>query len=151
ASLRVVRTGVEPRRELSALVDPGGSFSIPHLEPGSYRIESRAPGYLPESTDVRIPHAGEGSGLRVRLRSLRTLALEAHRPLVRRVFATRELQHTATVRETQRGAPPDWPGSTLEHLSTLVEQTAYAPAEPTPEHVQAIERHANELLQGRDP
>jgi hypothetical protein len=96
---------------------------------------------------VRIPHAGEGTGLRVRLRSLRTLALDAHRPLLRHVFPAREQQHTATVRETLRGAPPLWPRPALEQLSSLVEQTAYAPNEPTAEQVQQIEAAANELLE----
>jgi hypothetical protein len=148
AALRVVRSD---GREVTATVRPDGSFSIPQLEPGAYRVESRAPGYALEASELRIPHAGEGSGLRVRLRSLRTLALEAHRPLLRRVFPTRELQHTATVRETLRSAPTDWSGPTLERLSELVEHTAYAPGEPTVEHVHAIEVHAEELLQRRDP
>jgi hypothetical protein len=138
-------------REVAATVKPDGSFSIAKLELGAYRVESRAPGYALEASEVRIPHAGEGTGLRVRLRSLRTLALEAHRPLLRRVFPTRELQHTATVRETLQSAPLDWSGPTLEHLSDLVERTAYAPDEPTVEHVRAIEVHADELLQRRDP
>jgi hypothetical protein len=148
AALRVVRTD---GRETTATVKPDGSFSIPQLEPGAYRVESRAPGYALEKSEVRIPHAGEGSGLRVRLRSLRTLALEAHRPLLRRVFPTRELQHTATVRETLRNAPPDWSGPTLDRLSELVEHTAYAPDEPTVEHVRSIEVHAEELLHRGDP
>jgi hypothetical protein len=148
AALRVVRSD---GREVTATVKPDGSFSIPQLEPGAYRVESRAPGYALEASELRIPHAGEGSGLRVRLRSLRTLALEAHRPLLRRVFPTRELQHTATVRETLRSAPTDWSGPTLERVSELVEHTAYAPGEPTVEHVHAIEVHAEELLQRRDP
>lgn len=148
AALRVVRSD---GREVAATVKPDGSFSIPRLEPGTYRVESRAPGYALEASEVRIPHAGEGTGLRVRLRSLRTLALKAHWPLLRRVFPTRERQHTATVRETLRAAPSDWSGPTLEHLSDLVEQTAYAPGEPTVEHVRAIEGHAEELLQRDDP
>jgi hypothetical protein len=148
AVLRVVRSD---GREIAAAVNPDGGFSIPRIEPGVYRVESRAPGYALEASEVRIPHAGEGSGLRVRLRSLRTLALEAHRPLLRRVFPTRELQQTATVRETLRSAPADWSGPTLERLSELVEHTAYAPGEPTVEHVHAIEMHAEELLQRRDP
>lgn len=147
AALRVVRGD---GREVTAAVKPDGSFSIAALEPGAYRVESRAPGYALEASEVRVPHAGEGTGLRVRLRSLRTLALEAHRPLLRRVFPTRERQHTATVRETLRSAPPDWSGPTLERLSTLVEHTAYAPDEPTVDHVHAIEVHADELLQRQD-
>jgi hypothetical protein len=147
AALRVVRVD---GREVAATVKPDGRFAIPQLEPGAYRVESRAPGYALEASEVRIPHAGEGTGLRVRLRSLRTLALEAHRPLLRRVFPTRERQHTATVRETLRSAPRDWSGPVLERLSALVEHTAYAPDEPTLEHVNAIEVHADELLQRQD-
>jgi Carboxypeptidase regulatory-like domain len=147
AALRVVRSD---GREASASVQPDGSFSIPQLEPGAYRLESRAPGYALEATEVRIPHAGEGNGLRVRLRSLRTLALEAHRPILRRVFPAREQQHTATVRETLRNAPVEWAGPALERLSALVEHTAYAPDEPTVEHVKAIEVHADQLLEPRD-
>jgi hypothetical protein len=137
-------------REASASVQPDGGFSIPYLEPGAYRLESRAPGYALEASEVRIPHAGEGNGLRVRLRSLRTLALEAHRPILRRVFPAREQQHTATVRETLRNAPAEWAGPALERLSTLVEHTAYARDEPTVDHVQAIEVHTGELLEPRD-
>jgi hypothetical protein len=148
AALRVVRSDGS---EIAAPVRADGSFSIPRLEPGAYRFEARAPGYAVEASEVRIPHAGEGTGLRVRLRSLRTLALEAHRPLLRRVFPTRELQHTATVRETLRSAPPTWSGSSLESLTGLVERTAYAPDEPMVEHVRAIEAHADALLQRNDP
>jgi hypothetical protein len=143
AALRVIRND---GREVSAAVKADGSFSIPQLEPGAYRVEARAPGYALEASDVRIPHAGEGTGMRVRLRSLRTLALEAHRPLLRRVFPAREQQQTATVRETLRSAPAEWAGPALERLSALVEHTAYAPDEPSVEHVQAIEVHAAELL-----
>jgi Carboxypeptidase regulatory-like domain len=143
AALRVTRAD---GLSFVAQIARDGSFAIQRLDPGMYRVEARAPGYAIEASSVRIPHAGEGTGLRVRLRSLRTLALDAHRPLLRQVFPTRELQHTATVRETLRGAPSVWPRPALEQLSTLVEQTAYAPNEPTAEQVQQIESGAGDLL-----
>lgn len=147
ATLRVARSD---GAAMVARVSADGSFAIAALAPGAYRIEARAPGYALEATEVRIPHAGEGSGLRVRLPSLRTLALEAHRPLMRRVFPAREQQNTATVRETLLGAPPDWSRPPLERLSDLVEHTAYAPDEPRDEHVQAIEQQAAEFLDDRE-
>jgi hypothetical protein len=42
AALRVVRSD---GREASASVQPDGSFSLPYLEPGAYRLESRAPAH----------------------------------------------------------------------------------------------------------
>ncbi|HKP59246.1 MAG TPA: carboxypeptidase-like regulatory domain-containing protein [Polyangiales bacterium] len=143
AALRVTRSD---GLSFVAQIARDGSFAIARLEPGVYRVEARAPGYAIEASSVRIPHAGEGSGLRVRLRSLRTLALDAHRPLLRQVFPAREQQHTATVRETLLRAPSVWPRVALEQLSTLVEQTAYAPNEPTAEQVQQIENGAGDLL-----
>ena len=143
AALRVTRSD---GLSFVAQIARDGSFAIARLEPGVYRVEARAPGYAIEASSVRIPHAGEGSGLRVRLRSLRTLALDAHRPLLRQVFPAREQQHTATVRETLLRAPSVWPRVELEQLSTLVEQTAYAPNEPTAEQVQQIENGAGDLL-----
>ncbi len=142
ATLRVARSD---GLLIAAPVQRDGSFSIPKLEPGAYRVEARAPGYAVEATEVRIPHAGEGKGLRVRLRSLRALALEAHRPILRRVFPTREQQHTATVRETLDRAPETWPRPALEQLSDLVERAAYGPEDPTVDHVRAIEGRAHEL------
>lgn len=137
-----------------------GSFAASALAPGLYRVEASAPGYALATSELRVPHAGEGSGLRVRLRSLRTLALEAHRPLVRRLFGTRELQLSATPREAlQRagslvlpplsasGEPADRPAAeALATLTDLVERVAYAPSTPTPEQVDAIERHTHALI-----
>ena len=142
ATLRVARSD---GLSIAAQVHRDGSFSLPTLDPGTYRVEARAPGYAVESSDVRVPHAGEGKGLRVRLRSLRALALEAHRPLLRRVFPTREQQHTATARETLRNAPSSWPQGAIEHVTEMVEQTAYGGEEPTADQVRAIEGKTREL------
>jgi len=158
--------GSEQAAAIGAPVAADGRFAVAALPPGHYRFEARAPGYALESSELRIPHAGEGAGLRVRLRSLRTLALEAHRPLVRRVFATRESQIAATPREALRQAAPLWPRSLvppaatpdrakpsgdapsreLERVTELVEQTAFSAREPTVEQVQAIEDAMTELL-----
>jgi Carboxypeptidase regulatory-like domain len=140
-------------------VGADGGFSVAALPPGLYRLEASAPGYALATSEFKVPHAGEGAGLRVRLRSLRTLALEAHRPLVRRLFATREQQLAATPREVlQRagplalpplsasGAPTRSGSDELAALTDLVERTAYAPATPTSEQVDAIEQHTHALI-----
>ena len=142
ATLRVARSD---GLLIAAQVHRDGSFSIPTLDPGTYRVEARAPGYAVEASEVRVPHSGEGRGLRVRLRSLRTLALEAHRPLLRRVFPTREQQHTATARETMQKAPSVWPKPAIEQLTAMVEHSAYGVDEPTVDEVRAIEGKAREL------
>jgi hypothetical protein len=118
-----------PNVELQAETD--GRFETASLPPALYEVCVRCAGYAALTFQLQIPHAGTGSGLRVSLRNLRGLALDAYAPLAQRLLHSESAREQSTVRETLAAAKSGkLAGPAFEALSAHVETIAYA--EPTP-------------------
>jgi hypothetical protein len=128
-----------------------GRFRSPVLRADLYRVLASAPGYAPTQFELRVPHTGTGSGIRVALRSLRIAALDAHAPIARRVIGSEARLQVATVRETLRAAVGGKRSSqALTRLTLLVEQTVYARPAPTPRDLEQIQQAAGAAIADLD-
>jgi len=124
-----------------------GEFSSGSLATGHYRVRVLSPGYEPAAFELTIPHHGRGSDLRVALRSLRALALNAYAEVADRAVTQGE-PCTATVRETLAAAiSGGLTGPSFEPLAQSVEQIAYARAVPFEDDLRAVQRTAATALQ----
>jgi hypothetical protein len=133
--------------ELRLEADGGGHFASPDLAAAEYRVLVWMAGYAPARFHVRIPHAGTGSGVRVALRNLRGLALDAYAALAERVFASEATSSMATVRETLAAAASGAPS--LQQVSMRVEELAYARTMPTEDDLDALQREIDAAIADR--
>jgi len=135
--------------ELQTAAD--GRFASAVLANDSYQIRVSSAGYASTAFDVRIPHLGTGSGIRVALRSLRAAALDAHAPVARRVLNSEARLQVATVRDTlQAAVSGERAGATLAQLTELVEHVAYARPVPHDRDLCEVERVATRALADLD-
>jgi hypothetical protein len=119
-------------------------FRSPELEPGVWTLRVCAPGYRELTGTLAVPHRGEWSDVRVRLASLRTVAVLAYKPAALRVLGSPELWELLTARETlvralQRGHATE----SFVQLTQRVERAAYARTPPSEADVSDIELAAN--------
>jgi hypothetical protein len=121
-----------------------GSFRFSALPSGKLELRAAADGYAPVHASIAVPHAGEGSGLRVGLVSLRKLALDKQRPIAARVLASERQALSATPREVldharrKHGAAGQVPEA-LDSLTERVERAAYGQAQPNAQDLTAID------------
>jgi hypothetical protein len=128
-----------------------GRFRSATLGADAYHVRAWAPGYAPTEFDVRIPHAGTGSGIHVALRSLRAAALDAHAPVARRVFSSEAGLQVATVRDALQAAVSGARASpALARLTELVEHAAYARSTPSDDDLEQVQRAAAAALADLD-
>ena len=140
ASLEL-RLGSAPAGSL--WTDSAGRFASAALAPGNYQVTARSSGYAPAGFELRVPHAGAGSGISVALKSLRALALDAYAPIARRVLSSEAGLQVATVRDTLSAAVSGaQAGPALTQLSELVERIAYARTTPDERDLAELQRAA---------
>jgi hypothetical protein len=131
--------------------DRAGRFVSAALAVDSYHVRVWAPGYATTEFDVRVPHIGTGSGIRVSLRSLRAAALDAHAPVARRVLRSEARLQVATVRDALKAAVSGArAGADFALLTELVEQVAYARPTPHDRDLHQVERAAAAVLADLD-
>jgi hypothetical protein len=132
---------------IAVQADADGRFCSAALGPDAYHVRAWAPGYAPTEFDVRIPHAGTGSGIRVALRSLRAAVLDAHAPVARRVLSSEARLQVATVRDALQAAMSGARASpALARLTELVEHVAYARSIPSDDDLEQVQRAAAAAL-----
>ena len=141
-------TGTQtPAQQQRVQANPLGQFASPALAPDTYRVSAHAPGYAPAEFSVAVPHHGTGSNIRISLRSLRVLALEAYAPVTQRVISSEQRRLTATARETLNAAVSGRrAGPTLEPLTDQVERIAYAAAIPHSSDLTRVQRAATQAI-----
>lgn len=140
------------RLQRNVAVSAEGAFDTREIASGTYQIVVSAAGYAAERVAVVVPHAGDGSRLRVRLTTLRSLALQTYRPIAVRILHEPGLCSMRTPRDVlalarERAYLTD----ELQTLTGLVERAAYAQREPTPEEISAIREAARVALQTLGP
>ncbi|HEX4354637.1 MAG TPA: carboxypeptidase-like regulatory domain-containing protein, partial [Polyangiales bacterium] len=124
-----------------------GVFVTEALPAGAYRVRIAAPGYASAAFEIELPHAGAASNMVIALRNLRSVALDAHASVARRVFSSDASLHIATVRDTLAAAVSGNTSSdAIVQLSELVERTAYARATPNDRDLEEVQRTAAEVL-----
>ncbi|HJL19188.1 MAG TPA: carboxypeptidase-like regulatory domain-containing protein [Sandaracinaceae bacterium LLY-WYZ-13_1] len=132
--------------------DERGGFRFDEVPDGGWRLHVRAEGYEARQTDVAVPHRGQWSGLRVRLRSLREVALATYRPVAEALTPERRWWAHWTARELlSRARGPE--RRELQTLTELVERAVYGAAPPRDEDVREIERRSAHVATriGADP
>jgi hypothetical protein len=131
--------------------DELGRFSFEPSSAGRVELEIDAPGYARLSTPITVPHRGEHAGMRIRLVSLRDLALAPLRPIALRLLPASELWSLWTQRELlaalrKAGREPPELGTLIDE----VERACYAVEPPKVEQIEAI-RSLAEKIEARVP
>jgi hypothetical protein len=126
---------------------PDGEFESQTLASGQYRARVLAPGYVPAEFELDIPHHGNGSELRIALRSLRVVALDTYAGVAVRIVPEPRLRD-ATVRETLDAAISGGrAGPSFVPLALSVEQMAYARPIPFEGDLHDLQRTAAAALE----
>jgi len=126
--------------EIAAEVARDGAFQTPAMLPGQYVFRATASAYNEVQASFSLPHAGEGSKLRVGLWHLRQLARFAHLPVLERAAPSEKLARVWTPRDalahmrSQAREP-----ALLAPLTESIERALYAQAPPTTEDIDAIQ------------
>ena len=125
------------------------SFLSPELEPGHWEMRVTAREYADVKTTFQIPHKGEWTNMRVRMESLRSLAIKPYRELaLSTLLPSARLWDFWTPRETlthdqQRNATP----IALDRLTGLVEAASYARPIPSEKNVEEIKDQTSAVLE----
>jgi hypothetical protein len=146
ATIELQRAEGETR---TMLADDQGRFAFETLEPGRWTLKIGRAGFAPEASQVNVPHRGEWSAVRIRLASLRSLALDRYRPVALAVLSgSREFGVWTTreilARARERGADP----RAFGELTSRVERACYAASPPSPADVETIGTLGDEARSG---
>jgi hypothetical protein len=140
----VALIGEGGRNELRT--DEEGRFAWPEVDGTAWQLEVRAAGYQSTEAAIRVPHRGQWSGARVRLRSLREAALVQYRPVAEALAPQRKWWAFWTPRELVEHAGSDTRPE-VEALTREVERAAYAASPPDDREVEAIADRAARVAQ----
>jgi hypothetical protein len=124
--------------------DERGAFCARDLIDGGWRMQISAAGYESASLSVTIPHRGQWSGLRARLRTLRAAALAHYTPTARALAPRGAWWALWTPRELAARAPVAMTEA-VDGLTLDVERAAYAGPPPSDSDVRSIEVRAEEI------
>lgn len=134
-------------RALPVPVAPDGTFEARSIPLGAWTLRVEAEGYRPAEAALRVPHRGEWSDVRVRLESLRALAVAPFRRLALEVLPSARLWPVWTNREVLdrlrarlRGPEP------IDELNDRVERAAYDAEPPTQADVETIEQRTAAVI-----
>jgi hypothetical protein len=123
---------------------PEGGFVLSEVADGTYVIVAAAPGFVPVSLRVTVPHRGELRGLVIRLLSVRRRVMQVYLDVIRPLLPDAGLarywtpfEATRHVLRQQPGPPPG-----LVRLTELAAHVYYAEAPPAPEAIDEAERLA---------
>jgi len=132
-----------------ARADASGAFTFSDLADGEHRLQVSAPGYEERDAVIQVPHGGRWLDTRVRLRSLREVAVRHYREVAERLAPGRRWWALWTPRElldrAQRSARRE-----AATLTEAVERAAYAAPHPSPEDVTEIGQRARSVAQALD-
>ncbi len=130
-------------------VDTQGRFSLSTIAGGTWRVRVEAAGYLPTEATIEVPHRGEWSDVRVRLSSLRALALAPFRRVALAVMPSARLWSVWTNREVLARARARGSGLIrgLERLNERVERACYDVDPPSHGDLESIEEGAAAVVQ----
>lgn len=130
-------------------VDDTGRFEAEALPAGRWTVRVQARGYRPSEAPIDVPHRGEWTDTRVRLQSLRALALAPFRRVVLRSLSSRRMWPVWTNREAVDEADVSLRDRhRLADATVLVEEACYGAEPPTQSDIDAIEQATAEP---RDP
>lgn len=82
ATLYLRPLGQADAAPLSSTTDPDGAFALPDVPAGTFRLVVTAPGWVPQSADVQVPHRGELEGMTIRLLSVRQEVMRVYTEVV---------------------------------------------------------------------
>jgi hypothetical protein len=133
-------------RELRTAAD--GSFTIEKLEPGEWRAEVAAPGYVTERFAVTSPHRGELRGVRVDLVPVRERVFQLYRRAAEPVLPESRLWGVWSPRQIVDHVRSKRPSPALADLTDFVEEIYFSPrlAQETvlPQASERVDRAINE-------
>ncbi len=147
AAVLTLTSGDGPHR--SVLTDDDGRFAVEGLPGSDWTLEARATGYLVTEARIHLPHRGQWSATRVRLRTLRQAALIEYRPVAEALapqpkwwafWTPRELADRAASKARRE----------VQDLTADVERAVYAATPPDPRDVEAIAERAAKMVRVLD-
>jgi len=147
-----LRSASPGREDATAKTDAQGAFEVKDLEPGTYNLVATAPGWIPQSLMVELPHRGELHGLTIRLQSVRVRVMQIYATVIRHLLPEPELVRYWTPGESTHhvlahgSAPP--PG--LSVLTALTQRVYYSHEVPELETVTKADELAQEAHRAED-
>jgi len=140
-----VRVLAEGKIVAESVSDAEGDFHFTSLPPGTWSLEVDAPGYELSTASFEVPHRGEWSHARVRLRSLRWRVAEAFDPVAVELLGSLERAATHTHREAAAASEgplaPD-----VGRLAEAVERLAYGADVPDRQHAEALTERSERVV-----
>jgi Carboxypeptidase regulatory-like domain len=150
--LRPAHTNQDP---LVTATDSEGRFELGEdLTSGTYNLVITAPGWIPQSMMVNIPHRGELHGMLIRLQSVRVRVMQIYTDVVRYLLPDPELVRYWTPGESTRHVLNHTPSAPagLSSLTALTQHVYYASEPPEVEAVsdaESLARKAKEAERQR--
>jgi len=139
---RIYLRPANPRQDMRETTsDDQGHFELGELSPGTYNLVATAPGWIPQSLMVELPHRGELHGLSIRLQSVRVRVMQIYTDVVRYLLPEPELVRYWTPEEATRhvlGKAPI-PPTGLSSLTALTQHVYYSSEPPEVETVSSAE------------
>lgn len=143
----VLVRGVDGEARCTVRTNGAGAFATPELAEGRYRLTVRCRAYVSETFEAQLPHRGAYDGLQINLLQVRVKLLEIYRGVARPLLPQGALWACWTPRDLlrhlsrQRGRRP----RPMEQLTTLLEQSYWAPAPPEETQVERAEALARDV------
>ncbi len=133
------------REPLQCRTAADGTFAIQQVPDGTYNLLVTAPGWIPQSRLVTVPHRGELHGLMVRLLSVRRRVMDIYAGAVTPLLRDPELVRYWTPSETTDAVLQRLPEvkPALHVLTELTERTYYDPEVPDLDVLEDAEALAN--------
>lgn len=120
----------ETHAAVAAAADERGRFELVRLEPGVWRVEVSAHGYVTERFTASFPHRGELRDVRVDLLPVRERIFSIYRDVAAPLLPRRELWGVWTPRELLDHVRQKRPAGALGQLTDFVEETCFSPRVP---------------------
>lgn len=126
--------------------DPAGRFELGEVSAGTYNLVATAPGWIPQSLMMELPHRGELHGLSIRLQSVRVRVMQIYSDVVRYLLPEPDLVRYWTPGESTRHllGRTTTPPAGLSSLTALTQHAYYAGEPPEVETISTAESLAQE-------
>jgi len=136
-----------PNQEVQVTAtDSAGRFELGDLSAGTYNLVATAPGWIPQSLMVDLPHRGELHGLSIRLQSVRVRVMQIYADVVRYLLPEPDLVRYWTPDESTKYLLSRDATSPVElkSLTAVTQEAYYAGAPPDVETISTAESLARE-------
>ncbi|MFH2006147.1 MAG: carboxypeptidase-like regulatory domain-containing protein [bacterium] len=147
-----LRSASPGREDVTTKTNTRGEFEVKELAPGTYNLVATAPGFIPQSLMIELPHRGELHGMAIRLQSVRVRVMQIYATVIRHLLPEPELVRYWTPGESthhilaHKSAPP--PG--LSVLTALTQRVYYSHEVPKLETVAKADELAQQAAAAED-